>query len=101
MNFHSIYESDIEEVSLDWLAELGYAVLHAPDIAPDTPNAERSTYSEVILERRLRDAVARLNPNIPTEAHEEAVRKVLHPDSPRTSAEQPRISPDAGRWYRG
>ena len=82
MNFHSIYESDIEEVSLDWLAELGYAVLHAPDIAPDTPNAERSTYSEVILERRLRDAVARLNPNIPTEAHEEAVRKVLHPDSP-------------------
>ena len=33
----SIAESDIEEAALDWLAELGYAVLHGPDIAPDTP----------------------------------------------------------------
>ena len=78
----SIAESDIEEASLDWLAELGYTVLHGPDIAPDTPDAERSTYSEVILERRLRDAVVRLNPNIPAEAQEEAIRKVLHPDFP-------------------
>ena len=78
----TITESDIEEAALDWLAGLGYAVLHGPDIAPDTPDAERPTYSEVILERRLRDAVARLNPNIPAEAQEEAIRKVLHPDSP-------------------
>ena len=77
----SIAESDIEEAALDWLADLGYSVLHGPDIAPDTPDAERSTYSEVILERRFRDAVARLNPNIPTEAQEDAIRKVLHPDS--------------------
>ena len=49
MNLNTIYESDIEEASLDWLAELGYTVLHGPDIAPDTPDAERSTYSEVIL----------------------------------------------------
>ena len=82
MNLNMIYESDIEEASLDWLAELGYTVLHGPDIAPDTPNAERSAYSEVILTGRLRDAIARLNPNIPAEAHEEAIRKVLHPDSP-------------------
>ncbi len=78
----TITESDIEEAALDWLAELGYTVLHGPDIAPDTPDAERPTYSKVILERRLRDAVARLNPNIPAEAQEEAIRKVLHPDSP-------------------
>ena len=30
----------------------------------------------------MRDAVVRLNPNIPAEAHEEAIRKALHPDSP-------------------
>ena len=77
----SIAESDIEEAALAWLAELGYTVLHGPDIAPDTPDAERSTYNEVVLERRLRDAVARLNRNIPAEAQEDAIRKVLHPDS--------------------
>ena len=82
MNLNTIYESDIEETSLGWLAELGYAVLHGPDIAPDTPNAERSSYQEVILTSRLRDAVAQLNPGIPPDAQEEAIRKVLHPDSP-------------------
>ena len=81
MNLNTIYESDIEETSLDWLADLGYTVLHGPDIAPDTPDAERSSYKEVILTRRLRDAVARLNPEIPTEAQQEAIRKVLNPDS--------------------
>ena len=78
----SIAESDIEEAALDWLAELGYNVLHGPDIAPEAPDAERSTYSKVVLERRFRDAAARLNPNIPAEAQEDAIRKVLHPDSP-------------------
>lgn len=78
----TIAESDIEEAALDWLAELGYDVLHGRDIDPEAPNAERSTYSEVVLERRFRDAVARLNPNIPAEAQEEVIRKVLHPDSP-------------------
>ena len=82
MNRNTIYESDIEEASLDWFAELGYTVLPGPDIAPDSANAERSTYNEVILTRRLQDAVANLNPNIPPEAQEEAIRKILNPDSP-------------------
>ena len=81
MNLNTIYESDIEEASLGWLADLGYTVLHGPDIAPDTPDAERSSYKEVILEKRLRDAVAHLNSEIPADAQEEAIRKVLHPDS--------------------
>ena len=82
MNLNKIYESDIEEASLNWLADLGYTVLHGPDIAPDMPNAERSTYNEVTLTRRLRDAVAYLNPETPVDAQEEAIRKVLTPDSP-------------------
>ena len=81
MNRNTIYESDIEEASLNWLADLGYTVLHGPDIAPDTPDAERSSYNEVILTRRLRDAVANLNPNIPADAQQEAIRKILNPDS--------------------
>ena len=82
MNLNKIYESDIEETALEWFANLDYTVLHGPDIAPDTPDAERAIYNEVILTRRLRDAVARLNPEIPTDTQEEAIRKVLNPDSP-------------------
>ena len=81
MNRNTIYESDIEEAALEWIADLGYTVGHGPDIAPDTPDAERFFYNEVILTRRLQEAVARLNPTIPTEAQEEAIRKVLNPDS--------------------
>ncbi|MCY3722118.1 MAG: type I restriction endonuclease subunit R [Candidatus Poribacteria bacterium] len=82
MNLNTIYESDIEETALKWFADLDYTVLHGPDIAPDTSDAERSSYSEVILTSRLRDIVAHLNPEIPADAQEEAIRKVLHPDSP-------------------
>ena len=31
MNLNPIYESDIEEASLNWLADLGYTVLHGTD----------------------------------------------------------------------
>ena len=82
MNLNKIYESDIEEAALEWFTELGYTVGHGPDIAPDTPNAERSTYTEVVLTGRLQEALARLNPQIPADAQEEAIRKVLNPDSP-------------------
>ena len=81
MNLNTITESDIEKAALDWFAELGYTVRHGPDIAPGASDAERFTYSDVVLTHRLRDAVARLNPHIPAEAQEEAIRKVLHPDS--------------------
>ena len=65
MNLTTIHESDIEAATIEWLTYLDYTVLHGPDIAPDTSNAERSTYKEVILTRRLQDAVAHLNPTIP------------------------------------
>ena len=79
---NTITESDIEEAALAWLAELGYTVLHGPDIAPETPGAERSRYEDVVVTQRLRDAVARLNPNIPAESQEEAIQKILSPNSP-------------------
>jgi type I restriction enzyme R subunit len=36
-----------------------------------------------VLRGRLRDAIAQLNPHIPAEAQEDAVRKVLRPDTPK------------------
>ena len=37
----TLTEADVEQVALDWLASLGWQVAHGPDIAPDTPRAER------------------------------------------------------------
>lgn len=70
--------------ALGWLEELGYQVLHGPDIAYDQPGCERSgtDYRDVILEGRLRQTLHRLNPDIPAEALEDAYRKLTHLDAP-------------------
>lgn len=75
-------ESIIEQATLSWLSDLGYQTLFGPDIAPDMPAAEREHYGQVVLESRLRDALARLNPHAPIDALEEAFRKLTRPDSP-------------------
>ena len=75
----SISESTVEAVALDWLASLDWAVLHGPDIAPDTPAAERADYGEVVLTTRLRSALARLNPDLPDDALEDARRRLTRP----------------------
>jgi type I restriction enzyme R subunit len=79
-----ISESVAEEALLEWFSALGYEVLHGPDIAPGTPAAERDDYREVVLAGRLREAVRRLNPEVPAAALEEAVRRVLRPESAAT-----------------
>lgn len=77
-------ESVVEEAALDWLAGLGYQVLYGPDLAPGEPTAERSDpdFREVLLQGRLRQALARLNPGLPTDALDDAFRKLTHVDNP-------------------
>ena len=74
----SLSESIVEDAALTWFGELGYAVGHGPQMAPGEPAAERTSFGEVVLVERLRAALQRLNPEIPYEAREEAMRKVLH-----------------------
>ena len=76
----TLSESDIEQLALGWLEGLGWRTVHGPDIGPDGLNAERSDYSQVVLERRLRDALADLNPSLPAEALDDALRRLTHPD---------------------
>ena len=64
-------ESNIEPVALDWLKSLGWQVAHGPGIAPGMSAAERQNYGEVVLEQRMRDAIARLNPDAATGAVDE------------------------------
>ncbi len=73
-------ESEVEAAALEWLEELGWSVAHGPDTAPDTPGAERASYGEVVLERRLRDALSRLNPDFPPEALDDAFRRLTRPE---------------------
>ena len=76
----TITEADVESAALDWLSALGWQVAHGPDIAPDTPNAERTDYGLVVLERRLRDALADLNPGLPVAALDDTLRKLIRPE---------------------
>ena len=77
-------ESIVEDAALAWLEALGYAVLHGPDIAAGMPGAERSDpdYRDVVLERRVRDALVTLNPALPAEALKDAFRKLTRVDAP-------------------
>ncbi|GAB4154452.1 MAG: type I restriction endonuclease subunit R [Candidatus Promineifilaceae bacterium] len=75
----ALNESDVEQAALAWLEAAGWQIAHGPDIAPDMPAAERASYGDVVLAQRLRDALARLNPDLPAEALEDAFRKLMQP----------------------
>ncbi len=76
-----ITENEIEEIGLEYFDRLGYGIIHAPDISSDGERPERQ-YNEVVLVNRLRSAIDRLNPTIPYDAREEALKKVLRTNSP-------------------
>jgi type I restriction enzyme R subunit len=78
----TLNESIVEEAALGWLQELGYAVLPGPQLAPGEPTAERETFSDVLLVGRLRQSIRQLNPAIPEDAREEALRKLLRLATP-------------------
>jgi type I restriction enzyme R subunit len=70
-------EDQLEKEALCWLSELGYAVHSGPDIAHDGPNPQRADHRQVVLPFRLREAIQRLNPSIPTAAREDALQQVV------------------------
>ena len=80
------HESDVEQAAMDWLASLGWETAYGPDIAPGTPAAERNNYAIVYLERRLKDALERLNPDLNDEALETVIRRITNPDGPTIEA---------------
>src|SRR5207248_11259127 len=77
-----LLEDEVEQAALSWFQSLSYKVAPAPHLAPGEIAAERSSFSDVVLVARLRDAIARLNPATSSDAREEALRKVLRHDAP-------------------
>lgn len=84
-------ESHVEEAALEWLSGLGYDVLHGPDISPDGSSPERTSYGDVILIGRFREALARLNPHLPAETLEDVLRKVQAAETPSLIEENRRL----------
>ena len=76
MHVNSFTESTVEDAALQWFGELGFAAKHGPHMAPGELHQERTGFGETVLAKRLRDALASLNPNIPVEALDDAFRKV-------------------------
>ena len=78
----NLNESVVEAATLEWFEGLGYACANGLLIAPGEPAAERDSFGEVVLVARLREAIWRLNPAIPDDAREDALRKVLRVGTP-------------------
>ena len=76
----TLAEADVEDAALEWLAALGWQTVHGPDIGPGATGEERADYGAVVLERRLRDALARLNPELPLDTLDDAFRKLTRPE---------------------
>ncbi len=79
-------ESDIEQFSIEQLEDLGYQYIYSPEIAPDGAKPERQSFEDVLLLERLREAVGRINPNIPFHTREDALKQIQRLNSPELIA---------------
>ena len=86
-----ISEADVEATLLDQLEALGYTRLGDSIAGPDGSAPERASYSEVVLMDRLKRVVDRLNPDIPSEARQDALKKIIADETPSLIEENRRI----------
>jgi type I restriction enzyme R subunit len=75
-------EKDIEDFAIEQFQNLGFEYLYGPSIAPDSDNPERNSFEDVILLNRLKKAIQKINPDIPQEAQEEAIKEIQRIASP-------------------
>ena len=87
----TVTENEVERAALAWLAELGYTVLSGSYIGPDGSTPERDSHDEVLLTGRLHKALVRINPHLPAEAREDALRKLQQEETPSPVEENRRL----------
>ncbi|MFV0138760.1 type I restriction endonuclease subunit R [Empedobacter falsenii] len=75
-------ENEIEKLAIALLEHQGYTYINGVQLAPDAPDSERTTFEEVVLKQRLENAVRRINPTIPIDAQQDAVKQVMRIASP-------------------
>jgi type I restriction enzyme R subunit len=77
-----ITENIIEESAIEILQSQGWEYANGKEISPEGLFCERENYSQIVLANRLRNAITKINPEIPLDAQEAAVQKVLRIASP-------------------
>src|SRR5690625_670073 len=75
-------ETGIDELGLQWIRESGWHTTYGPENAPDGEHAEREDYNSVVLENYLKEAIQRINPELPASAIDEALHKLKSIDHP-------------------
>ncbi|MBW2557885.1 MAG: type I restriction endonuclease subunit R [Deltaproteobacteria bacterium] len=86
MSVNKITESEIEKFAIELLEKQGYQYIYAPSIAPDSKTPERESFEEVLLIERLQTAVGRINPSIPEDIREDAIKQIKRLNSPELIA---------------
>ncbi len=66
-------EDEIEKMALETLQKQGYEIAFGGDVARD--------YNEVVLQTRLQNAINKINPDVPVDIREEALRIALRTQS--------------------
>lgn len=84
-------EAAVELALLEQLRGLGYSIEHEENIGPDGHRPERESHDEVVLKKRFENAVALLNPGLPLEARQDAIRKVMQQELPSLLEENRRL----------
>ncbi len=77
-----ILETDLEQLALTWFQDTGWDYRSGPDIAPDSDAPERGDYRQVLLQNGLREALARLNPDMPSPVLDEVAHQLAKPEHP-------------------
>ena len=78
----TLTEFKIEEFTIGLLQSEGYRYLYGPDIAPDGPDAQRTSFEDVVLINSLRESVYKINHTLPKDVCDEAINQVLRIASP-------------------
>ena len=86
-----INEETVEQACLDYFRALGYETVYGPEIGPGGIAEERVSWDEVILTERLRDAVQRINKDLPFSAVDAVVTTVLRAESQNAISENLRL----------
>lgn len=73
------YESAVEEATLLWLEELGYKIEDVDKVSPQGLTPLRESYYDVCLKDVLEESLLRINPNIPYDGIQDAIREILIP----------------------
>jgi len=90
---HKLTESDIELFTIELLEKLGYEYISSSALSPDASetlrqaqSSERNSFEDVLLINKLKSAVDRINPTIPAEAREDAIKQIQRISSPDLTA---------------